>query len=81
MEAIPEDPPSLKAIIRHLRSLDVDVDQLKEVVRLVFNEFGEVTNVNQVVVTRMLVLLKNQTVKPSVPRRSHILFLMSSVSL
>lgn len=75
MQAIPEDPPSLKAIIRHLRSLDVDIDLLKEVVRLVFNEFGEMTNVNQVVVTRILVLLKNQTVKPSVPRKSLILLL------
>ena len=67
MENLQEEQPSLKTLIRYLRSLNVDTDQLKSVVKLLFNEFGEITTVNQVIIKRLLVLLKKPTTKRSVP--------------
>ena len=67
MENLQEEQPSLKTLIRYLRSLNVDTYQLKAVVKLLFNEFGEITTVNQVVIKRLLVLLKKPTTKRSVP--------------
>ena len=67
MENLQEEQPSLKTLIRYLRSLNVDTYQLKSVVKLLFNEFGEITTVNQVVIKRLLVLLKKPTTKRAVP--------------
>ena len=69
LQTLPSLPLSLKDAIRELRSLQVDVNELKQAVSVLLAENPTLDSIDLPVLKRLLVLLKDPHTDPKRPCR------------
>ena len=69
LQTLPSSPLTLKNTIRGLRSLEVDVNELKQAVAVLLKENPELETIDPTNLKRLLILLKDPHIEPDPPPR------------